>query len=174
MAVNLKARIAALRSTVAGGASGQATLARANAWRAWAESQKKDIITFCEYALGALTDANDPQHSGHTCRDLIIRGGNGANSYLDQVEAAAENEAKINDVYGLLFSRMAMTSLEVPAARPQPKETDQSQAMGAAAGASSGQSGTCVLPATYPMAHTMSACYAEVVTGLKPLSRGQV
>ena len=144
MAANLKARIAALKSTVAGGASGQATLARTNAWRAWAESQSKDIVTFCEYALEELSDANDPQHSGHSCRDLIIRGGNGANSYLDQVSAAADDETKINDVYGLLFSRMAMTSLEVPAAMPQPTETDQSQAMGAAAGASSGASGTCV------------------------------
>ena len=72
MAANLKARIAALKSTVAGGASGQATLARTNAWRAWAASQSKDIVTFCEYALEELTDANDPQHSGHSCRDLII------------------------------------------------------------------------------------------------------
>ena len=66
MAANLKARIAALKSTVAGGASGQATLARTNAWRAWAESQSKDIVTFCEYALEELSDANDPQHSGHS------------------------------------------------------------------------------------------------------------
>ena len=99
MAANLKARIAALKSTAAGGVSGQATLARTNAWRAWAESQSKDIVTFCEYALEELSDANDPQHSGHSCRDLIIRGGNGANSYLDQVSAAADDETKINDVY---------------------------------------------------------------------------
>ena len=118
MAANLKARIAALKTTAAAGASGVATIARTNAWREWASAQNMDIVSFCEFALSQLTDDNDAQQQGHTCRDLILRGGGGDESYLDQVDAAAEDGAKIQQIYGLLHSRMAMTSLEVPTVRP--------------------------------------------------------
>ena len=61
MSANLKARIAALKTTAAAGASGAATIARTNAWREWAAAQKMDIVSFCEFALSQLTDDNDVQ-----------------------------------------------------------------------------------------------------------------
>ena len=63
MAANLKARIAALKTTAAAGASGVATIARTNAWREWASAQNMDIVSFCEFALTQLTDDNDAQQA---------------------------------------------------------------------------------------------------------------